>query len=59
MIGIMLVDGSFSGTIQQMMKKVGLKLKTIVTSISSDKESVSKPTEKVIGCLYNPVDDKL
>ena len=32
MIDTKLSDGSFSGTIPSMMKKVGLKLKTIVTS---------------------------
>ena len=36
MIGVKLPDGSFSGTIPSMMKKVGLKLKTIITSHSKD-----------------------
>ena len=31
MIGVKLPDGSFSGTIPSIMKKVGLKLKTIIT----------------------------
>ena len=34
MIGVKLADGSYSGTIPAMMKKVRLKLKTIVSSIS-------------------------
>ena len=59
MIGTKLEDGSFSGTIPQMMKKVGLKLKTIVTSKSLDQESMSKLSEKVLGYLYNPVDDRI
>merc|ERR1711867_384311 len=42
-----------------MMKKVGLKLKTIVTSKSSDQESISKLSDKVLGYLYNPVEDRL
>ena len=42
-----------------MFKKVGLKLKTIVTSKSSDQESLDKLSDKVLGYLYNPVDDKL
>ena len=37
----------------------GLKLKTIVTSKSSDQESLDKLSDKVLGYLYNPVDDKL
>ena len=36
MIGTKLLDGSFSGTIPSMMKKVGLKLKTIITSHSQE-----------------------
>ena len=34
MLGSKMEDGSYSGTIPRMMKKVGLKLKTIVTSKS-------------------------
>merc|ERR1712237_137961 len=41
------------------MKKVGLKLKTIVASKSSDQESISKLSDKVLGYLYNPVEDRL
>ena len=36
MIGVKLPDGSFSGTIPSMMKKVGFKLKTIIASHSKD-----------------------
>merc|ERR1712240_522358 len=42
-----------------MMKKVGLKLKTIITSKSSDQESISKLSDKVLGYLYNPGEDRL
>ena len=59
MLGSKMEDGSYSGTIPRMMKKVGLKLKTIVTSKSSDQESISKLSDKVLGYLYNPVEDRL
>ena len=42
-----------------MMKKVGLKLKTIIASKSSDQESISKLSDKALGYLYNPVEDRL
>ena len=57
MIGNKLQDGSFSGTISIMMKKVGLKLKPIVTSHSQDQESLSKLSDRVLGNLYDPVKD--
>ena len=59
MLGFKMEDGSYSGTIPRMMKKVGLKLKTIVTSKSSDQESISKLSDKVLGYLYDPIQDKL
>ena len=59
MLGSKMEDGHFSGTIPRMMKRVGLKLKTIVTSRSSDQESLDKLSDKVLGYLYNPVEDKL
>ena len=59
MLGSKMEDGSYSGTIPRMMKKVGLKLKTIITSKSSDQESISKLSDKVLGYLYNPVEDRL
>ena len=51
MIGTKLLDGSFSGTIPSMMKKVGLKLKTSVTSNLQDQEALSKLSNKVLGNL--------
>ena len=57
MIGVKLPDGSFSGTIPSMMKKVGLKLKTIVASHSKDQDTLSKLSNKVLGCLYDLVQD--
>ena len=56
MIGIKQEDGSFSGTIPAMMKKVGLKLKTIISSVSQDQEALSKLSNKILGCLYDPKD---
>ena len=40
MIGIKQEDGSYSGTIPAMMKKVRLKLKTIVYSVSQDQDAL-------------------
>ena len=57
MIGVKLNDGSFSGTIPSMMKKVGLRLKTIISSISQDQEALSKLSNKVLRCLYDPKKD--
>ena len=57
MIGTKLQDGSFSGTIPSMMKKVGLKLKTIITSHSQDQEALSKLSDRALGNLYNLVKD--
>ena len=51
MISVKLNNGSFSGTIPAMMKKVGLKIKTIVSSVSQDQEALSKLSDKVLGCL--------
>ena len=57
MIDTKLQDGSFSGTIPSMMKKVGLKLNTIVTSHSQDQEALSKLSDRGLGNLYDPVKD--
>merc|ERR1712101_32991 len=54
MIGTKLQDGSFSGTIPSMMKKVSLKLKTIVTSHLQGQEGFSKASDRVLGNLYDP-----
>ena len=54
MIGVKMEDGCFSGTIPAMMKKIGLKLKTIVSSHNPDPESLAKLSDKVLGCLYDP-----
>ena len=51
MMGDKLADGSYSGTIPSMMRKVGMKLKTILSSNSYDEESMSKLSDKVLGCL--------
>ena len=57
MIDTKLQDGSFSGTIPSMMKKVGLELITIVTFHSQDQEVLSKLSDRVLDNLYNPVRD--
>ena len=57
MIGTKLQDGRFLGTIPSMMKKVSLKLKTIVTSYSQDQEALSKLSDRVLGNLYDLVKD--
>ena len=59
MLGTRLEDGSYSGTIPAMMKQVGLKLKTIVSSVSQDPEDLAKLSDKVLGCLYNPKEDAI
>ena len=51
MIRLKLANGSFSGTIPGMMKKVRLKLKTIVTLYSTYHNSMSKLLDKVLGNL--------
>ena len=40
-----------------MMKKVGLKLKTIIILHSKDQEALSKLSDKVLGCLYDLMQD--
>merc|ERR1711895_26888 len=57
MIGVKLPNGSFSGTTPSMMKNVALKLKTIIAYHSKDQEALSKLSDKVLGCLYDPVQD--
>ena len=59
MLGTRLEDRSYSGTIPAMMKQVGLKLKTIVSSVSQDPEDLAKLSDKVLGCLYNPKEDAI
>ena len=57
MLGYKMKDGNFSGTVPRI--RVTLKLKPIMTSESSDQESLEKLSDKVLGYLYNYVDDKL
>ena len=42
-----------------MMKQDGLKLKKIISSVSQDQEDLSKLSNKVLGCLYNPKEDAI
>ena len=48
MLGTKLENGSYSATIPAMMKQVGLKLKTIVSSVPQDPEDLSKLSDKVL-----------
>ena len=57
MLGTRLEDGTYSGTIPAMLKQVGLKIKTIVSSVSQDPEDLAKLSDKVLGCLFNPKED--
>ena len=59
MLGTRLEDGTYSGTIPAMLKQVGLKIKTIVSSVSQDPEDLAKLSNKVLGCLYNPKEDAI
>ena len=59
MLGTRLKDGTYSGTIPAMLKQVGLKIKTIVSSVSQDPEDLAMLSDKVLGCLYNPKEDLL
>ena len=51
MLGTRLKDGTYSGTIPVMLKQVGLKIKTIVSSVSQEPEDLAKLSKKVLGCL--------
>ena len=51
--------GSYSGSIPRMMQCVGLKLKTIVSSLNPDPDSAEKLSDKVLGCLYDVKTDSL
>merc|ERR1712240_689883 len=59
MLGTRLKDGTHSGMILAMLKQVGLKIKTIVSSVSQEPEDLAKLSNKVLGCLYNPREDLL
>ena len=39
------------------MNKIGLKSKTIVASNAYDEESMNKLSDKLLGCLWNPLLD--
>ena len=48
MMGTKLVSGQFSGTVPSMAGKVGLKLKTMVSSGSTDAEAINKLSGAVL-----------
>ena len=57
MLGYKMKDGNSSGIVPRI--RVTLKLKPIMTSKSSDQESLEKLSDKVLGYLYNHMDEKL
>ena len=57
MQGIKGPNGEFSGTIPSMYRAVGLKLKTMVRSFSTDIEESEKLSGKVLGYGWNPKND--
>ena len=59
MLGDKLPDSSFSGTISKMVQSVGLKLKTIVSTLDPDPEAAEKLSSKVVGYLFNVNKDQL
>ena len=59
MLGQSLPDGQFTGTIPTMMGKVELRLKTMVTSGSSDTEAMSKLSGRVLGYNWKCKEDLL
>merc|ERR1712080_546139 len=52
-------DGTFTGTIPCMMQGVGLKLKTIVSTLDPDPEAAEKLSSKVLGYLFDVNTDNL
>ena len=52
------VDGSYDGTIAQILCKVDLKLKIMVASGDSDKDKLDVLGDKVLGHIWLPTDDK-
>merc|ERR1711873_99576 len=59
MLGEKLPDGSISGTTSKMMQSVGLRLKTIVSTLDPDLEAAEKLSSKVLGYLFNVNKDQL
>ena len=59
MLGYKLAYGEFSGTIPSMVKKAGLRLKTLVTSGSSDMDAINKLSGSVLGYNWEPKEDVL
>ena len=57
MQGIKNEQGEFTGTIPSMYRSVGLKLKTMVRSGSTDEQESAKLSGKVLGYGWNPEED--
>ena len=58
MLGTLLRDRTYSGSMPAMLKQVGLKIKTIVSMVSQEPEDLAKLSDKVLGWLYNPREDR-
>ena len=59
MLGEKLPDGRYNGTITRMMEGVGLRLKTIVSTMDPDPESAEKLSSKVLGYNFDVNSDML
>ena len=57
MQGHLLPSGQFSGTIPSMVTSVGLKLKTMVRSGSTDEDAIAKLSGTVLGHIWEPTKD--
>ena len=58
-IGEKCPDGSFSGTVSQIMGKGGFKLKAIVRSGETDQEQIEKMGTSVFGYLWDAPEDEM
>ena len=59
MLGKKLLNSGYNGTTLSMMRKVCLKLKTILTFKSEDQEAIEKLSDNVLGCLWGSGKDKM
>ena len=50
-------SGQYTGTISRLLNNVGLSLKTLVQSGSTDIESNAKPSGNALGYLWEPSTD--
>ena len=52
-------DGTYSGTLPTILSNVGLKTKVMVQSHETDEDALDKFGNRVLGHLWDPVEDKL